>query len=84
MQKPIRQEVAEWKQHKVTKYLVERLIEDAKDLKDLWAEGSFTGADQSITIQLNSRAIGQYAAIAQMLEFIESDMDIEEMVKYEH
>ena len=84
MQKPIRQEIAEWKQHKVTKYLVECLKQDVEELKEIWAAGQLTTPDQAGTIQLNSRAQGQVAAILQTVDFIESDMGVEDVVQYEH
>mgnify|MGYP001813239040 CR=1 FL=1 len=81
-QKPLRQEVTEWKQHKVTKYLVEQLGEDLENLKEMWAAGQFTAPDQAGTIQMNSRAIGQIAGITAILDFVASDMDAE--APYEH
>lgn len=84
MQRPLKQEVAEWKQNKVTKYLIQTLEEDVEALKDVWANGGFTQPEQAGTIQLNSRALGQIAALIQTLEFLETDMDAEEVVHYEH
>ena len=84
MQKPIKQEVNEWKEHKVTKYLIKELKKDRAVLQEMWAAGQFTMQDTDGTIQMNSRSIGQVAAIDATLEFVDGDMDAEEGVVYDH
>ena len=85
MQKPIKQEVVEWKQHKVTKYLMHHLKEDIELIKDIWANGQYTTESEGGTIQLNSQALGGVRALNSTLDFLESDMDSsEEKVEYEH
>ena len=84
IEKPLKNEIQEWKQNKVSKYLMKRLEEDRKELMEMWAAGQFTAPDQSATIQLNSRALGMFAALEQVEDFLESDMDVEEMIQYDH
>lgn len=85
MQKPIRQEVTEWKQHKVTKYLIESLERDVSEIQETWAAAAYTTEMESGTIQLNSQALGSIKAIREMLDFISSDMgSSEEKPDYEH
>lgn len=85
MQKPLKQEVVEWKQSKVTKYLLQYIDDEVKSMQELWAAGGYTMESQSGTIQLNSQAIGSIKGLGQLLDFLESDMDAEEAeAKYEH
>ena len=85
MQKPIRQEVAEWKQHKVTKFLIKRLEDDTQEIKEMWAQGAYTLESESGTLQVNSQALGSLKAIGDLLDYLEGDMDSEEAKPaYEH
>ena len=83
--RPLKQEVAEWKQHKVTKHLVKELEDTLEGVKEEWANGGFTLESESGTLQLNSRALGNIKALGQLLDYIEGDMDsAESVISYEH
>ena len=76
--KPLRVEVNEWKQNKVTKYLVETINADLELIKEVWTSGGYTTESQSGTIQLNSQALGSITAIRNVLDLIEDNLGTEE------
>ena len=85
IEKPLKQEVAEWKDHKVTKYLRKYLEADLQETLEIWGGGGFTMESQSGTIQLNSQALGGVKTLSQLLDYLDSDMDAEEsQIQYEH
>lgn len=84
IEKPLKQEIVEWKQHKVTKYLIQQLKDDMKVIQETWTHGGFTTESESGTIQLNSRALGNIKALGELLDYIEQDMGVEAMIDYEH
>lgn len=64
----------EWKQHPETKRLFKFLNQISNELTDAWANGRFTTETTDGTIQLNSKAIGKYEAINEIMS-LEYDYD---------
>ena len=76
--KPLRVEVNEWKQNKVTKYFIECIKQDIDIIKESWSSGAYTMPEQSATIQLNSKALGSIEALMNMQDLIEDNLGTDE------
>lgn len=72
-------EKVEWLMHQCTLDVIEAINLSMKVLKESWSLGEFTGKETSETLQLNSQAIGQYHALAGVLEFIK-DTNKEDLI----
>lgn len=71
MEKPHREEIAEWQSHPVTKYYLWRLKQDREEIKEAWANGELTAEDVNGTLQLNSSAVGSAQSLYSMIVEIE-------------
>ena len=70
---PTPEQARGWLNQRVGKYHKAVLFEKVEDLKDMWANGLFTGGTTEETLQLNSEAIGKVQAYADVI------LDLEEM-----
>ena len=84
IERPLKTEVVEWKENKVTRYLVDQIQRDIEEIKDVWVNGGYSAPDQAATIQLNSKALGGAHALSALLDFIEDELGVEETIEYGH
>ena len=64
---PARQMCLEWREHPVTKYLLDDLAEQVQELKDAWSRGAFTEENSNATVQLNAMSIGAVKALEETI-----------------
>ena len=65
-ERPARQLCLEWREHPVTRYLLEDLAEQVQDLKDAWGRGALTDNTTDGTIQLSSMSVGAVKALEEV------------------
>lgn len=75
MDKPQKEDIAQWQSSTVTKYFVHRLLENLDDIKDGWADGDYIGEDALATVQRNASAQGTAHALNQLISEIEGLAD---------
>ena len=66
-----------WLEHPCTRALVHTLQGDIIDILEAWSFGNYTSDTVDKTIQLNSEALGQYKAAAEIEEWIQGITDKE-------
>ncbi len=64
---PARQMCLEWREHPVTRYLLEDLAEQVQELKDAWGRGAFTEETVDGTAQVNASSIGAVKALEETI-----------------
>jgi len=67
VEQPARQLCLEWREHPVTKYLIQDLQEQVQELQDAWGRGAFTTETSDGTIQLNASSIGAVKALQEVI-----------------
>jgi hypothetical protein len=72
LEKPTYEQAREWHDSRVTQYLLEEIDLTVSEIKDVWAEGGYTGDSTDETSQLNSRALGNVQALLNLRDFIDS------------
>lgn len=72
MDKPVTEEIREWQQLRVTRYMLQMIDRAISDTQEAWAAGEFTGETVDRTTQLNSGAIGFIRGMEELYASIEN------------